>query len=52
MGMDTVLAYFEQSGVDELPFLGADGRFVGFISKSRALGAYRAKLIELAGENE
>jgi CIC family chloride channel protein len=52
MGMDRVLAYFEQSGADELPFLGADGRFVGFISKSRALGAYRAKLLELVEENE
>jgi chloride channel protein, CIC family len=52
MGMDRVLASFEQSGADELPFLGADGRFIGFISKSRALGAYRAKLLELVEENE
>jgi hypothetical protein len=52
MGMDRVLAYFEQSGADELPFLGADGRFIGFISKSRALGAYRAKLLELVEESE
>ena len=52
MGMDSVLAFFEQSGADELPFLGADGRFIGFISKSRALGAYRAKLLELVEENE
>jgi CIC family chloride channel protein len=50
MGMDVVLAAFEQSGADELPFLGADGRFIGFISKSRALGAYRAKLRELSEE--
>jgi CIC family chloride channel protein len=52
MGMDRVLAYFEQGGADELPFLSADGRFVGFITKSRALGAYRAKLRELSEENE
>ena len=52
MGMDRILAFFEQSGADELPFLGADGRFIGFISKSRALGAYRAKLLELVEENE
>ncbi len=52
VGMDRVLAFFEQGGVDELPFLGADGRFVGFISKSRALGAYRAKLLELVEESE
>jgi chloride channel protein, CIC family len=52
MGMDRVLAYFEQSGEDELPFLGADGRFIGFISKARALGAYRAKLLELLEETE
>jgi CIC family chloride channel protein len=50
--MDTVLASFEQSGADELPFIGADGRFVGFITKSRALGAYRAKLLELSEESE
>jgi len=50
--MDKVLAYFEQSGADELPFIGADGRFVGFISKSRALGAYRAKLLELSEGSE
>jgi len=52
MGMDRALAYFEQSGADELPFLGADGRFIGFISKARALGAYRAKLLELVEESE
>lgn len=52
MGMDRVLASFELGGADELPFLGADGRFVGFISKSKALGAYRAKLLELVEENE
>jgi chloride channel protein, CIC family len=52
MGMDIVLASFEQSGDDELPYVGADGRFIGFISKSRALGAYRAKLLELFEESE
>jgi chloride channel protein, CIC family len=52
MGMDRVLAFFEQGCADDLPFLGADGRFVGFISKSRALGAYRAKLLELVEESE
>jgi CIC family chloride channel protein len=52
MGMDKVLAFFEQSGAEELPFLGADGRFIGFISKARALGAYRAKLLELLEESE
>jgi CIC family chloride channel protein len=50
--MDKVLAYFEQSGADELPFVGADSRFVGFISRSRALGAYRAKLLELSEGSE
>jgi CIC family chloride channel protein len=52
MGMDRVFASFEQSKADELPYLGADGRFIGFISKSRALGAYRAKLLELLEESE
>jgi chloride channel protein, CIC family len=52
MGMDRILASFEQSDADELPYLGADGRFIGFISKSRALGAYRAKLLELLEESE
>jgi chloride channel protein, CIC family len=52
MGMDRVIAGFEQSGAEELPFLGADGRFIGFISKTRALGAYRAKLLELVEESD
>ena len=52
MGMDRVLAAFEQTGTDEIPFLSADGRFVGFITKARALGAYRAKLRELSEESE
>ena len=52
MGMDRILALFEQGISDELPFLGADGRFLGFISKTRALGAYRAKLLELVEETE
>lgn len=50
--MERILAIFEQGGGDELPFLGADGRFIGFISKSRALEAYRAKLLELVEEGE
>jgi chloride channel protein, CIC family len=52
MGMDRVFALFEQSGAEELPFLGADGRFIGFISKAKSLGAYRAKLLELLEESE
>jgi chloride channel protein, CIC family len=52
VGMEQVLEAFEQHGADELPFVGADGRFVGFISKSKALGAYRAKLLELFEESE
>jgi len=52
MGMEQVLAAFEQGVADELPFVGADGRFIGFISKSKALGAYRSKLLELFEERE
>jgi chloride channel protein, CIC family len=52
MGMDRILASFEQGMADELPFLGADGRFIGFITKSRALGAYREKLRELSEDPE
>ena len=52
MGMDKVLALFEQGIGDELPYLGADGRFIGFISSTRALGAYRSKLLELIEESE
>jgi chloride channel protein, CIC family len=50
--MDSILAFFERGLGDELPFVGADGRFVGFISRSRALGAYRAKLLELVEEDD
>jgi chloride channel protein, CIC family len=52
MGMEQVLAAFERHGIDELPFVGADGRLIGFISQAKALGAYRSKLLELFEESE
>jgi CIC family chloride channel protein len=50
MGMEATLDLFERTGADELAYVGADGRFLGFISRVRALEAYRAKLAELFEE--
>lgn len=44
----TVLEKFERSRSWNLPVVDAAGRYVGFISKSRLLGAYRTELQKLS----
>jgi hypothetical protein len=47
-----VLEAFERTGAEELPCVGGDGRFVGFLPRSRAFEAYRNKVLELLEDRE
>ena len=49
--MDSVIAKFEKTEAWRLPVIDADGKYVGFISKSRILMAYRAELKEITTED-
>jgi CIC family chloride channel protein len=46
----SVLEKFENTGAWNLPVTTADGRYMGFVSKSRILTAYREKLREMTQE--
>lgn len=46
--MEDVLAKFDKTGAWRLPVLDAEGHYVGFISKSRILMAYRSELKEIS----
>ena len=48
--MDSVLEKFDRTGAWRLPVLTSDRHYLGFISKSRILSAYREELKELSGE--
>jgi CIC family chloride channel protein len=50
--MTSVLDAFDRSGAEELPCVDGDGRFIGFILKSRVLAAYRSKVLELLEDRE
>jgi len=43
--MSTVMDKFQHTGAWNLPVVHSDGRFYGFISKSKLLSIYRRKLI-------
>ena len=45
--MDSVMHKFQSTGAWNLPVLD-DGKYVGFISKSKLFSAYRRKLIEMS----
>jgi CIC family chloride channel protein len=47
--VDQVMSKFDQTGAWYLPVLD-NTRFLGFVSKSRLLAAYRKKLMEHSGE--
>ena len=47
-GMEEVMEKFAKCGSWRLPVLDADGRYLGFISKSRVLEAYREALREIS----
>lgn len=49
--MDSVMAKFDKTGAWRLPVVDAEGRYLGFISRSRLLMAYRAELKEISVED-
>ena len=48
--MDTVMRKFDETGAWNLPVEDSDGRYLGFVSKSKIFSAYRNVLIELSEE--
>lgn len=50
MPMDKVMDVFEQSGVWNLPVVDEDGRYVGFVSKSKIFNIYRDVLVNFSEE--
>ena len=49
--MESVMAKFDRTGAWRLPVLDSERKYLGFISKSRLLMAYRAELKEIASED-
>jgi len=49
--MDSVMKKFDRTGAWRLPVVDADRKYLGFISKSRLLTAYRQELKEIASED-
>jgi CIC family chloride channel protein len=47
--MDTVIRKFQDTGAWNLPVT-KDGKYRGFVSKSKLFGVYRRKLIEFSGD--
>ena len=46
--MESVLDKFEKTGAWRLPVIDADGKYLGFVSKSRILSEYRRELKEIS----
>ena len=49
--MESVMAKFDRTGAWRLPVIDEDRKYLGFISKSRLLMAYRAELKEITSED-
>ncbi len=49
--MESVMAKFDRTGAWRLPVIDEDRKYLGFISKSRLLIAYRKELKEIASED-
>ncbi|MCR4823841.1 MAG: chloride channel protein [Bacteroidales bacterium] len=49
--MESVMAKFDRTDAWRLPVIDADHKYLGFISKSRLLTAYRKELKEIASED-
>ena len=50
--MTEVLRLFEESNQEELPCIDADGKFIGFIARFKALEAYRNQVVDLLEDQE
>ncbi len=48
--MDTVMKKFDETGAWNLPVEDEQGKYVGFVSKSKIFGSYRSVLLELSEE--
>lgn len=46
--MQSVLDSFEEAGTWMLPVVDKNNRYLGFISKSRILAAYRQQLVDIS----
>ena len=49
--MESVMTKFDRTEAWRLPVLDGDGRYLGFISRSRVLTAYRSELKEITGDD-
>ena len=49
--MESVMKKFDKTGAWRLPVVNHDRKYLGFISKSRLLTAYREELREIAAED-
>ncbi|MBP5337113.1 MAG: chloride channel protein [Bacteroidales bacterium] len=49
--MESVMAKFDRTDAWRLPVIDADRKYLGFVSRSRLLTAYRAELKEIASED-
>ena len=49
--LDDVMKKFDRTGAWRLPVVDEDRKYLGFISKSRLLMAYRAELKEITSED-
>ena len=49
--MDSVMQKFDRTGAWRLPVIDKDRKYLGFISKSRLLTAYRSELREISQED-
>ena len=46
--METVVSKFDESGAWNLPVVNEQGKYIGFVSKSRLFSAYRQVLVEVS----
>ena len=51
MDLESVMKKFDKTGAWRLPVVNHDRKYLGFISKSRLLTAYREELREIAAED-
>lgn len=48
MPMDTIMKIFDDSKAWNIPVVGDDGAYIGFVSKSKIFNAYREVLVEFS----
>ena len=48
--METVMKKFDETGAWNLPVEDEEGRYLGFVSKSKIFNSYRNVLLELSEE--